>query len=48
MSILGFWDLPDVKPMNQPPKVNLFYLDFHYETLGEQRRKKIEKIINKI
>ena len=29
-----------------PPLGILFYCDFHYETLLEIRRKKIEKILN--
>jgi len=48
MKIPGFWNLPSVKPINKPPIVMLQYVDFKYETLGEQRRKKIEKIKHKL
>jgi len=37
------WDLVEVKPLG-PPVGHIFYMDFKYKDLLEERNKKIKKI----
>lgn len=43
------WNSDEIQIMKpSPPLGILMYVDFHYETLLEIRKKKIDKILNKI